>query len=380
MAGLLLSSSFLMVAVLLFGGAGGCGGGSGVTLPAKSVATNAAVLSASSAISTSLSEISSLQSAALTKASHIPSEESGFVCSTPVNVDATTRRVTCTCPRGGSLTVDYIDPAESGTCPITITSSSTTTYTNCVVEICGGRTTLNGQNSGQVESRRSEISSFQTASACSGITAVPSGGSTFTLGYQINFTDNGVTQTFSGNICVDGESTAFSNREEFEAAFDPGGDCREATGGSGSAASCTDCVSNCVADGLTDAACRSGTCSFLCGETGCNAADIEKCRNAVASLAPTGLETAYRAATTCVERSLPGPCIIDCTRADADTDRCADIFDGLPRGQLTTFGCGCFGPPQFCDFTYLCATTADCPADRSCTFTSGDPPPPNACY
>jgi hypothetical protein len=360
------------------GGPGGCGSGGGETVSDTTAAANAVVSAAPLALSAALPQISG-GLAGLTKASHIPPAEAGFTCSSPVTIGAATQRVTCSCPHGGNLSVDFTDPAVSGSCPRTISSSSTTTYNACVLDSCGRRTTLNGQTTGSVESRRSEVSSLRTAGACSGITATPSGGSTVAIGFDILFTDNGVSQTFSGSICVDGTSTAFTSRDEFEEALDPSGACAGG-GGGGAVDDCTECLTDCVADGDTEANCRSGVCAFLCGELDCSAADNAKCRDAVAALSPAGLEASYRTATRCVERSLPGPCVIDCTRADpSNFDRCADIFDGLPD-ELTTFGCGCFGPPTLCDFTYRCAIASDCTADYSCSVTSGDPPPPPACY
>lgn len=368
--------SFLAISVLIATTILSACGGGGSTASDTTTAAGAAILAAPLAISSALPKIDG-GAPALTKASHIPSSDSGFTCSSPVAAGAGVQRVTCTCPRGGTVTVDFTDPSVTGTCPRTIASASSTVYNACVVDVCGRRTTLQGEVKGSVESRRSEVSTLRTADACAGLTATPSGGGTVDVGFDIVFTDNGVSSSFTGNICLNGSTTSFANRDEFERALDPSGACD--LGDRSTPADCGSCVADCVADGSTDASCRASTCAFLCGELDCSAADNAKCQDAVESLAPAGLAASYRSATRCVERTLPGPCVIDCTQADpGNFDRCADIFDGLPD-SLTTFGCGCFGPPTQCDFTYQCASTAECTADTTCSITSGDPPPPPSC-
>ena len=182
-------------------------------------------------------------------------DDEPITCTNLTEVPTGAFQVDCTCEVSGIVTVNFNGGFTQGTCEqtgggdgitLSIDTTGTSTYTNCVVEDCDENVTLNGSDSFSVQGNFSECTEeatftnmVQTAQACSGVTATTDGGNS-TIGYDITSTGTStlsfvLAQTngddedidISGDFCIGSDSITFSSATDFVDKVDPNNLCED---------------------------------------------------------------------------------------------------------------------------------------------------------
>ncbi|MBI2339754.1 MAG: hypothetical protein HYU99_05245 [Deltaproteobacteria bacterium] len=215
--------------------------------PSASIPAPVSGLASTSAVTSSLtSSLGSFTGGALVKAQ---TDDGDIDYSCAVSEDFST--VECDCPLGGYYASAYDDAfalgedCDDGTTSVVFSSVYAQAFYDCAVEKCGGTVTLDGLIGGIVEgSFECDGTIDITASlftmdeeanelTCSGITATPEEGDAVHVGFNADFTFDGVDENFSGSFCTDppGEPDGlieFDSFDELETEADPDGTCEAA--------------------------------------------------------------------------------------------------------------------------------------------------------
>lgn len=146
--------------------------------------------------------------------------------------DEATNTFTCACEGGGTMSQSYNDSFDITDDSVLFVSDLTMTFSDCLVPSCSEYVIMNGTATGSVNGsfnfitgEESFSATFNTPSACSGITAGSSN-----IGFEMNMTFNGATDDYSGTFCVDNTDYSFSSLAELEELTDPVNACGEEFG------------------------------------------------------------------------------------------------------------------------------------------------------